>query len=126
MASVADARESELTTRRPHAGLLRRERRSLLEAREEELRKLGGLMVEMYRRDDYRDDLLAEVCLQVIAIDGRVEEIGAVLSDRRRPAECACGTPIMHGSHYCSNCGSNVAQTARAPASVPGLQTAFA
>jgi hypothetical protein len=126
MSTFRGSQESELTTRRPHAGLLRRERRALLEAREEELRRLGGLMVEMYRRNDYRDDLLADVCAAVIGIDSRVEEIGAVLADRRRPAQCPCGTPILHGSHYCSNCGSTVAQTAPAPAPAHALQPAFA
>ena len=105
MATVADARESELTMRRPHAGLLRRERRALLDAREEELRRLGGLMVEMYRRNDYRDDLLAELCADVVRIENRVEEIGEILADRRHSPECGCGTAILHGSHYCSNCG---------------------
>jgi hypothetical protein len=126
MSTFRGSQESELTTRRPHAGLLRRERRALLEAREEELRKLGGLMVEMYRRNEYNDGLLAEVCVEVIAIDSRVEEIGDVLSDRRRASLCPCGTPILHGSHYCSHCGSNVAQTAPAPAPAHGLQAAFA
>ena len=47
-------RKSEPTpsipSRRPHPGLLRRERRALLKARDERLRDLGGLVVEMYRR----------------------------------------------------------------------------
>ena len=80
-----------VTLRRPHAGLLRRERRALLEAREEFLRKLGGLMVEMYRRNEYRDDLLAEVCADVLGIDNRVAEIDDLLSDRRRAPQCTCG-----------------------------------
>jgi hypothetical protein len=103
------SREPELegaAPRRPHAGLLRRERRALLEAREELLRKLGGLMVEMYRRNEYRDDLLAEVCADVLGIDSRVAEIDELLSDRRQAPQCAtCGTPILRGSHYCPNCG---------------------
>jgi hypothetical protein len=39
-----------ITPRRPQAGVLRRERRALLRAREDVLRDLGGLLVEMYRR----------------------------------------------------------------------------
>ncbi len=113
--------------RRPHAGLLRRERRALLDAREEELRRLGGLMVEMYRRNDYRDDLLAELCADVVRIENRVEEIGEILADRRHSPECGCGTAILHGSHYCSNCGRDLAEPAE-PAAAPrnSVHTAFA
>src|SRR4029077_17357942 len=41
--------------RRAPPGPLRRERRALLNAREERLRDLGGLTVEMYRRGSWRD-----------------------------------------------------------------------
>lgn len=94
--------------RRAHAGLLRRERRDLLEAREELLRKLGGLMVEMYRRNEYRDDLLAEVCADVLGIDSRVAEIDDRLGDRRSAPQCSCGAPLAAGARYCSNCGRDV------------------
>ena len=102
--------------RRPHAGLLRRERRALLEAREELLRKLGGLMVEMYRRNVYRDDLLAEVCADVLGIDNRVAEIDDLLSDRRRAPQCDCGATIVRGAHYCPNCGRDLTQPVGVPA----------
>src|SRR5262249_11405085 len=46
----------------PHAGQLRRERRLLLQARETRIRDLGGLMLEMYRRDQFRQDLVVERC----------------------------------------------------------------
>lgn len=109
--------ESEgVVPRRPHAGLLRRERRALLEAREELLRKLGGLMVEMYRRNEYRDDLLAEVCADVLGIDSRVAEIDDLLSDRRPAPQCTCGAPILRGSHFCPNCGRDL----RVPVGVEG------
>ena len=72
--------------RRPHAGLLRRQRRDLRRAREDLVRQLGGLMVEMYRRGDYRDDLLARLCSQVVAVDDRVAELDTLLATRpRRP-----------------------------------------
>jgi hypothetical protein len=108
-----DSATSELedaAVRRPHAGLLRRERRALLEAREELLRKLGGLMVEMYRRNHYRDDLLAEVCADVLGIDNRVAEIDDTLSDRRQAPQCTCGAQIPHGSRYCPSCGCGLTE----------------
>src|SRR5579863_3039623 len=120
MPSVPDAHESELRTRRPHAGLLRRERRALLEAREELLRKLGGLMVEMYRRNEYRDDLLAEVCADVLGIDSRVSEIDDRLGDRRSAAHCTCGAALVAGARYCSNCGRDT--TAVVGATAPPVE----
>jgi len=93
-----------IAPRRPHAGVLRRERRALVRAREVELRNLGGLVAEMYRRGGaFRDDLLAENCAQVVGIDARIAEIDAILDSNR--ATCTCGAPIFRGSHFCANCG---------------------
>ena len=77
----------ESLPRRPHAGLLRRERRALLKARADALSELGGLLVEMYRRGGFRDDLLAERAAAIVGIDARLAEIEALLhAGRRRPA----------------------------------------
>jgi hypothetical protein len=91
--------------RRPHAGVLRRERRALLKARDQRLRDLGGLLLEMYRRGAFRDDLLAEGCADVVGIDARLAEIDELLHARRRAPRCECGAPILRGSHFCPNCG---------------------
>jgi hypothetical protein len=96
---------------RPHPGALRRERRALVRARDERIRDLGGLMLEMYRRDRFREDLLQERCLEVIAIEDRLSEVDGLLTaaaEQRRPrnaARCLCGAPIQWGSHFCANCG---------------------
>ncbi|MFY9578354.1 MAG: hypothetical protein WAQ33_03445, partial [Gaiellaceae bacterium] len=80
----------------PHPGLLRRERRALLRAREERLRDLGGLMLEMYRRDQFRQDLLVERCEELVVLDERLQELDTLLAaavSSRRPApaaRCAC------------------------------------
>jgi hypothetical protein len=94
--------------RRPHAGILRRERRALLKAREDLLRDLGGLLVEMYRRGGFRDDLLAERSAEVIGIDSRIAEIEELLHRRASSARCTCGAPLLRGSHFCPNCGREV------------------
>ena len=94
--------------RRPHAGLLRRERRALLKAREDALRDLGGLLVEMYRRGGFRDDLLAERAAEIIGIDSRLAEIEELLHTRRHVPRCECGAPLLRGSHFCPNCGRPV------------------
>ncbi|HEY8723303.1 MAG TPA: zinc ribbon domain-containing protein [Gaiellaceae bacterium] len=90
---------------RAHAGLLRRERRALLKAREEALSELGGLLVEMYRRGGFRDDLLAERAAAIVGIDGRLAEIEALLHTGRHVPRCECGAPMLRGSRFCPNCG---------------------
>lgn len=91
--------------RRPHAGLLRREQKALLRAREGRLRDLGGLVVEMYRRGAFREDLLAEACADAVGIDARLAEIDDLLHADRLAPRCECGAPILRGSHFCPNCG---------------------
>jgi len=94
-----------ITPRRPHAGLLRRERRALLKARDEALNELGGLLVEMYRRGSFRDDLLAERAAAIVGIDARLAEIEALLHTGRHVPRCECGAPVLRGSRFCPNCG---------------------
>jgi len=97
-----------IAPRRPHAGLLRRERRALGKARDESLRELGGLLVEMYRRGGFRDDLLAERASVIVGIDARLAEIEELLHARGRVARCECGAPILRGSRFCPNCGRSL------------------
>lgn len=98
----------------PPPGTLRRERRALVRTREERIRDLGGLMLEMYRRDRFRQDLLVEQCLEVITIEERLREIDSLLeaamTARRQGLgiRCECGAPILWGSHFCANCGRPV------------------
>lgn len=94
--------------RRPHAGLLRRERRALLRARAELLGELGGLLVEMYRRGSFRDDLLSERAAVVVGIDARLAEIGSLLHASGRVPRCECGAPILRGSRFCPKCGRSL------------------
>src|SRR3954447_19260197 len=76
----------------PPAGQLRRERRSLLQLRETRLRDLGGLMLEMYRRDQFRQDLLVDRCVELQRIEERVADLDALLAaavSRGRPRPAA-------------------------------------
>jgi hypothetical protein len=101
----------------PHPGQLRKERRALLRVREERLRDLGGLMLEMFRRDQFRQDLIVERCDELVALDERLQELdtllAAAVSVRRAApaARCECGAPLVWGSHFCANCGRPVAAT---------------
>src|SRR3954454_15002004 len=99
----------------PPAGQLRRERRALLQAREGRLRDLGGLMVEMYRRDQFRQDLIVDRCSELARIDERLAELDTLLAAAasrgrvREAAHCECGAPIFFGAKFCSRCGREVA-----------------
>jgi membrane protease subunit (stomatin/prohibitin family) len=81
------------------------------------LRDLGGLMLEMFRRDQFRQDLLVERCDELLALDERLQELDTLLAasvSARRPAppaRCECGAPLVWGSHFCANCGRPVTAT---------------
>ena len=72
-------------------------------------------MLEMYRRDQFRQDLLLERCEELVALDERLRELDTLLAvavSARRPApaaRCACGAPVVWGAHFCANCGRPVA-----------------
>ena len=98
----------------PPAGQLRRERRALLKLREERIRDLGGIVLEMIRRDEFREDLVYEQAAELIGLEDRLHELEALLAAatsvrRATPSvRCACGAPVMWGSHFCGNCGRPV------------------
>jgi hypothetical protein len=75
-------------------------------------------MLEMYRRDQFKQDLLIEQCQEVLAIEGRLREIDELLevsvAQRREGVanRCTCGAPIVWGSHFCANCGRQVGEEA--------------
>jgi hypothetical protein len=91
---------------------LKRERKALLLVREERLRDLGGLALEMYKRDRFNADLFVERCAELVAIEARVHEIDALLGLRRGGggAVCLCGAPILLGARYCATCGRSVGE----------------
>src|SRR5919106_3959476 len=90
---------------------LKRERKALLLVREERLRDLGGLALEMYKRDRFNAGLVVERCAELVAIEARVQQIDALLDGSalvRRGgggAVCICGAPILLGAKYCDSCG---------------------
>jgi hypothetical protein len=91
----------------PPPGVLRRERKTLLRVREEALRDLGGLLLEMYRRDTFREELLRDHCADLLDLDGRLQEIDALLAGElpAYAARCACGSPLAFGARFCPSCG---------------------
>jgi Double zinc ribbon len=98
-------------------GALRRERRAILKAREELLRDLGGLAMEMYRREQFREDLLSEHARDIANLEARLHELDSMLAAaaagrRTTASRCECGAPIIWGSHFCANCGRPVGEQA--------------
>ena len=114
--ATPDPPAAQRPRRVPPPGALRRERRALVRTREERIRDLGGLMLEMYRRDQFKQELLVEQCQEVLAIEGRLQEIDELLevsvAQRREGVghRCTCGAPIQWGSHFCGNCGRPVGE----------------
>jgi hypothetical protein len=98
----------------PPASQLRRDRRALLQFREQRLRDLGGLMLEMYRRDQFRQDLLVDRCTELAQLDERLGELDTLLAVSasrgrvREAARCECGAPLFWGAKFCNQCGREV------------------
>jgi hypothetical protein len=92
---------------------MRRERHSLARRREIEIRDVGGLAVEMVRRDRFRPDLLTQRANDVLLIEQRLNELDALLmaslvatrGPLRALPRCECGAPLPPGVHFCSHCG---------------------
>jgi hypothetical protein len=93
---------------------LKRERKGLLLVREERLRDLGGLTLEMYKRDRFNAGLVVERCAELVAIEARVQEIDSLLDGSVSlrtgggGAVCACGAPLLLGARFCATCGRPV------------------
>jgi len=108
---VVEVIESPVPPAEPDAGRLQRERRKLTEQREIEMRDVGGLAVEMVRRDRWNPDLLVSRAHEVLALEQRMHEVDSLLvaeaTVRSFPnvAYCRCGAPLVPGVHFCGHCG---------------------
>jgi membrane protease subunit (stomatin/prohibitin family) len=81
------------------------------------LRDLGGLAMEMYRREQFREDLLSEQARDIANLEARLHELDSMLAAaaagrRTTASRCECGAPIIWGSHFCANCGRPVGEQA--------------
>jgi membrane protease subunit (stomatin/prohibitin family) len=79
------------------------------------LRDLGGLAMEMYRREQFREDLLTEQARDIANLEVRLHELDSMLAAaaagrRTTGSRCDCGAPIIWGSHFCANCGRPVGE----------------
>jgi Double zinc ribbon len=96
----------------------RRERRALVRRREVELRDVGGLAVEMVRRDRFNVTLLVSRCNDVLALEQRIWDLDSYLAtaeaappSMREATLCRCGAPLVRGAHFCSHCGRPATET---------------
>ena len=88
---------------------LRRERKALVLFREDRLRDLGGLALEMYKRDRFEAGLVVERCAELVAVEARVNEIDDLLDGSAQVrAVCVCGAPLLLGARFCATCGRPV------------------
>ena len=73
-------------------------------------------MLEMFRQDVFREDLVRVQCEELLALETRLHEIDATLaalaaarSRRSRSGDaaglCSCGAPLVPGTHFCAHCG---------------------
>jgi hypothetical protein len=98
----------------PTRGQLRRERRVLVREREELIRDLGGIMLDMYRRNQFRQHLVFDRCNDLLAVERRLREVETLLTASTARggltvyARCLCGAPLLWGSHFCANCGRSI------------------
>jgi len=95
-----------------------RERRSLVRRREIEIRDVGGLAVEMVRRDRFKPDLLVSRASEVLALEQRIHELDAFLAASeavpramRTATVCKCVSPLVRGAHFCAHCGRPAIET---------------
>jgi Double zinc ribbon len=95
----------------PDPASLQRERQELTARREIEMRDVGGLTVEMVRRDRFNQDLLVSRANEVLALEQRMHELDSLLvaeaTARTYPnvTYCKCGAPLLRGVHFCGHCG---------------------
>jgi hypothetical protein len=125
--TVARRREQQATTQTAYEGAaprdLKRERKALVSFREDRLRDLGGLALEMYKRDRFDAGLVVERCAELVAVEARVQEIDALLDGSLAirggvAAVCTCGAPLLLGARFCATCGRPAGRTARGDTAV--------
>ncbi len=96
-------------------GALERERRGLVDQREEQVYHLGGLAFELHRRERLPDGVMRRRADDVSQIDARIREIDASLDAieanreerRQRDREKRAARPAPEPAGVCPNCGTS-------------------
>ena len=113
--------EDASATRPPSVGQLRRERKRLWDERQETTYHVGGLAVEMRRREMLDDGLVARRADVVLDTEARIvaidEQLAGIDDQRRRsrvrmpPPQgycLSCGGPYLADAAFCSRCGARI------------------
>src|SRR3954469_24373550 len=98
--------------------VLKRKRRELERRRQRALLDLGGLVVEMSRRERMRVDLLKHRSTVVVQLDAELDAIDEAMAARRpvqqatSPAAATtcprCGANVPPDANFCASCGTSV------------------
>ena len=78
--------------------------------------RLGGVVLEMYRQDRFRQDLVYEQAVEIVALEERLQDLDQLLAaaaSRRssHTVRCAqCGVPLFAGARYCPSCAAEQAE----------------
>lgn len=73
-------------------GIMRRRLRALVRQREGDLRDLGGLTLEMHRRDTFKEELLRRKAAEVAAIDTEIRLLQRGLKEERTLEDLRVGS----------------------------------
>lgn len=71
-------------------------------------------MLEMFRRDQFRRELLLERCGGLLALEDRIAELDTLIAAAvsrgrvRPPVHCGCGAAVFWGAKFCAQCGRPV------------------
>ncbi len=120
-APANDAGNETPSPKQPTIGQLRRERKRLWDERQETVYHVGGLAVELHRRDLLADDLVRKRTSRVVELDENLATIDdqlAQIDDRRRRGRVvepevagyclSCGAPHMTEAAFCFRCGARI------------------
>jgi len=100
-------------------GRFRRERHRLLKVRERSIRDLGGLALEMVKRDEFKPDLLRRRARDILGLEATVRDVEDALAAAENSipppsigasatSRCACGASNGFAATVCADCGRSL------------------
>ena len=100
-------------------GRFRRERRRLLKVRERSIRDLGGLALEMVKRDEFKPALLKRRARDILGLEATAHGVEDALAAAEgsipspsigagTTSRCACGALNEFTAAFCAECGRSL------------------
>jgi hypothetical protein len=100
-------------------GRFRRERHRLLKVRERSIRDLGGLALEMVKRDEFKPDLIRRRARDILGLEAAAHDVEDALAAAENSipspsigvsgtSRCACGASNGFASTFCADCGRSI------------------